>query len=662
MVIKEIRINDLKNQAIYYWQLSKHSLDGVYDELRNHFAKTENPHWILDKHVFWEKTLSFNTQNNPQIAYNPNEKSIAIFDRNLLFEYEIETRSLKEKKLETSIPYRIYTNQTVYNPLRQTYYFYVDPGKTVIAFDREIKRWIYEEVQYVNRNDYSHHNRLIYPVDSMLYIFGGYGHHVFSNSVNRYDFVSQNWEQLTYAGDVISPRYLSGLGVLNNHEILIFGGYGSESGKQELSAQYYYDLYTVDMNSLTATKIWELPSIEEDFVVGNSLVVDTLNRCFYALCFPRQIYNSSIYVCRFSLDEPKYEIVADAIPFNFQDMYSFADLFLVQDELVALTYSSGIADAITTVSIHTLAYPPLAKTDLYQKVEKSRIGLFFLVLVGAFILFCVLAFFFYTKKPQKKLSPKKNKLELEDKNSESIPVSKLFFLGYFRLITKEGEDISKEFSPLLKQLFLLILLHTTKNEGKGISSFHIKEILWFDKTKESAKNNMAVFLSKLRTIFKQVGDIEIKNTNSYWTIELGENVFWDYREALSLMKQLREKTNRNSDDLKKLLSIVSLGSMLPNIQFDCLDSFKANFSNELIDLLIDIVKENKKISNNEYIEIADAIFIHDSLNEEALKLKCMALTKMGKNGLAKGTYTQFSKEYFISLGIPFNQTFEQIIS
>jgi len=680
VIIKEIRINDLNNKPIYYWPLSKHTSTGVYDELKKHFARTENPHWFLDEHAFWKKTVSFSTRRNPQVTYNLKEKQLVIFDKDKLFSYDIDSQTLTEEKLQAGIINRVYTNQTIYNPLTESYYFYVDPDKDVFSYDPEVKKWLDNSV-WSTRNNYSHHNKLISPIDSSLYIFGGYGHHLFQNEINKYDFRTQKWEQLFFQGDSISPRYLSGLGKKNDSEILIFGGYGSESGRQELYAQYYYDLYSVDMNTMTTKKIWELPFVETDFVVGNSLVVDTLNNRFYALCFPRQLYNTSIFIAEFSLEKPEYRILADSIPFNFQDTYSYADLFLTEekDELLAVTYSSTRTDSITTVSVHSLAYPPLTEAELYQDVEESRFGFFLFILVSIFILFFVFAYVIYRKKQEKHQLAKQNgsdfqlekDIELPTVSPEKVnlfderpilPKSEVLFFGYFRVIDQKGDDISKEFSPLLKQLFLLIFLNTIKSEGKGISSFHIKEILWFDKSRESAKNNMAVFLSKLRAIFKQVGHIEIKHKDSYWTIELGDGIFCDYKNALLLMKQLRENPKQNADNLRKLLSITSSGGILPNIQFDWLDSFKANFSNELIDLLIDYVKANKGISINESIEIADAIFIHDSLNEDALKLKCTALIKMGKNGLAKGTYTQFSKEYLTSLGIQFNQTFEQIIS
>jgi hypothetical protein len=143
---------------------------------------------------------------------------------------------------------------------------------------------------------------------------------------------------------------------------------------------------------------------------------------------------------------------------------------------------------------------------------------------------------------------------------------------------------------------------------------------------------------------------------------MGDDVYCDYREALLLMKQLKEKTNRTQKEIKKLVAIALTGEMLPNLQIEWVDQFKAEFANELIDILLDIAKQKTSTISQERIDLADAIFIHDSLNEDALKLKCSALVKMGKNGLAKAAYSSFVKEYSVLFGAKFKYSFGQIIS
>ena len=681
MSIKDIRINNDKGLPVYFWPLSKHTQNGVYDELEKQFAHAENPQWILDNHALWKKQVSFDTKYNPQICYNTKEDIVCAFDRDSFFSYDTRMSSLKEESLNRGVPDSYYTNQIVYNPQSNSYYSYFDVGDMVVVYDTLSNAW--ESVSGERKNAYYlHHNKVISPYDSCLYVFGGYGHHKYNNVISKYVFKTQSWEVLSFNGDHIQPRYLSGLGVIDETKFLLFGGYGSETGAQELSPQNYYDLYIVDIKEKTIRKVWELTPPKDNFVVASSIVVDTLNKCFYALCFPQQQYNTSLSLGKFSMEKSEYEISTNTIPFVFQDILSDVNLFLNKDagELVAVTSSPVIADSTAIVSIYSLKYPPLAEKDLYQ-VENDCLFASWAVPITAFcLLLCACGGIVYFRKKKRSVQSivdpptdleykPESELVIEqeitiNKNPVKMPVRKqaILLLGGFRVLNKEGCDITSEFSPLLKQLFLLILLNTLK-DGKGVSSLKLRETLWFDKTQESARNNRGVLLSRLRQILEQVGFVNIENRNSFWIVEFGDDIYCDYSEMITLMKQLKEDNNPTSENARKLLSIVAGGEMLQNFQFDWVDSFKADFSNNLTDVLLAILQNpNLKLSSQDNIDLADAIFIHDYLNEDALKLKCRTLISMGKNGLAKGAYNSFIKEYQASFGTNFKYSFEQIVS
>lgn len=66
----------------------------------------------------------------------------------------------------------------------------------------------------------------------------------------------------------------------------------------------------------------------------------------------------------------------------------------------------------------------------------------------------------------------------------------------FRVIDKEGNDITFSFTPTLKYLLILLILYTGK-DSKGIIGNKLIQLLWYDKTEESAKNNRNVYMSKL---------------------------------------------------------------------------------------------------------------------------------------------------------------------
>ena len=684
MSIRDIRINNDKDLPVYYWPLSRHTQDGVYDELNKKFANVENPQWILDNHVMWKSRVSFNTRHHPQICYNIDENSVSVFDRNKFYSFDVNTRLLKENDLTQGLPGNYYTNQVVYNSSAHSYYSYFDVGDVVITYDTLANSW--ETIDKRRGNAYcSQHNKFISPYDSCLYVFGGYGHHKYNNVISKYDFEAQSWEELSFSGDRIQPRYLSGLGMIDETKVLLFGGYGSETGAQELSPHNYYDLYIVDVKERTIKKIWELVPPKDIFVVANSVVVDTLNKCFYALCFPQQLYNTSLSLGKFSMEKPKYEIFTNNIPFAFLDTHSYVDLFLNKeaDELIAITSSPVISDSLTIVSIYSLTYPPLAEKDLYQAEDDCLFGFRTAAIATFFLFLCICGGIVYFRKKKKsapdvilstgveqapepelmpELAPEPKIIIDKERVKVTVDKQAILILGGFRVLDKNGRDITGEFSPLLKQLFLIMLLNTLKY-GKGVSSLKLKDTLWFDKTQESARNNRGVLLSRLRQILEQVGSVNIENRNSFWIAEIGDEVYCDYCEVITLMKQLKEEGLFTSENVSKLLSIVAGGEMLHNLQFDWMDSFKADFSNDLIDLLLEILQNpNLELSPQDSIDLADAIFIHDFLNEDALKLKCRTLIGMGKNGLAKGVYNSFIKEYQTSFGTNFKYSFDQIVS
>lgn len=62
--------------------------------------------------------------------------------------------------------------------------------------------------------------------------------------------------QIISLDSCITPRYLSAMGIEDKDHILIMGGYGSRSGKQEESPQNYYDLYRLNIRDKSCSKVW----------------------------------------------------------------------------------------------------------------------------------------------------------------------------------------------------------------------------------------------------------------------------------------------------------------------------------------------------------------------------------------------------------------------
>ncbi len=237
------------------------------------------------------------------------------------------------------------------------------------------------------------------------------------------------------------------------------------------------------------------------------------------------------------------------------------------------------------------------------------------------------------------------------------------FLGGFRAFDKQGKRITDKFSPTLRRLFVLIALYSASGK-RGISSIRIQQLLWPDKSNEAARNNRSVNLSKLRLLLEEIEGIDVVNNEGYWAIAVSDEAFIDYYEALHLINRLQGNEMIDMDDLTRLLELLNQGAFLPNIQFDWVDDFKTEFSNNAIDLLLQLINDPATAHPdraNLQLKTANAIITMDTLNEEAIALKCRTLYEKGKTGLAKSAFDAFAKEYRASMGEPYRGTFKSII-
>lgn len=219
---------------------------------------------------------------------------------------------------------------------------------------------------------------------------------------------------------------------------------------------------------------------------------------------------------------------------------------------------------------------------------------------------------------------------------------------------KEGNDITSQFTPTLKSLLVLLILFTAK-DSNGIISGKLNHLLWSYKPEDSANNNRNVYISKLRAVLEQVGDIKIANQNKFWSISFGEGTICDYLEAMRLYNE-----PDCSDSAQRLLELLLKGQMLPNLELDWMDDFKSEFSNKMIDFLCQQLKRSD-LPDKVLLCATDTIFQYDFLNEEALKVKCSILYRQGKAGLAKSIFDTFRKDYRTSLGIDCPVTFKELI-
>ncbi len=669
MSIKNISIRNEKKRLVAFWELKKHGLNVSYDLIRYLPAKAYNPVWEIDQYISWKKEKEFSAPIHTQIAVNDSNGCIYFTNQDFTLKYTSDTNVLDTIRASKGNPYKERANQLIYNPYYKELWSY--------DFDKQhVARYLMDQNIWTNRDTelknplYSQHNAFISPVDSCLYTFGGYGEYQYKNVLQKKDKTGP-WITVHY-NDSVSPRFLAASGFKTRDSLLLFGGYGHPSGKQELGPYHYYDLHVLDLKNLTFTKLWDLHNVSPDFFVANSLVVDSNFNRFLALCIGNDDSKAYMTLKSFDLSTGKHSTLADLVPFHFDNINSFLTLYYNKGTNRLFAVNLLNQKDQSEIKIYSLAYPPIDPKLVYQAAPDNHSILsrhFLLLSVLAVLLLVVSCLFFFAKIKKRKQKQGSDTIitDIKDVNLETIPViekisSSVNFIGGFQVLDKQGEDITGLFTPTMKQVLILIILYTVKNE-KGLSNATFNNILWEDKSEESAQNNRRVNIRKLRMVFNQLDGIEITKGNGYWTIKHDERFYCDYIYLMELIKKIHSEQKIKLDDLHELIKLTGKGKLLPYIQQEWLDAFKADYSNMILDTFMEVSKkEELKNDFKLQIQIADSMFMLDSVDEYALILKCRALYASGKTGLAKGAYDTFCSEYFNLLGNPYKKDFSDIVS
>lgn len=688
MVVRNISFKE-NNDLKYLWTLRRgRSGDIVFDSVNNKKAFVKNPVWSEDQHSNWRLLKSLTVKGNASVTYDNDAEKVYVASDDSVYQLGLNDETTNDV-VTLSAGYRLFQgNQSVYNTAeKKLYNFYIDirsmASYSGTGWDKKIDT--------VQNTEFGHTNRIYVKEENALYILGGYGQMKYKNLVQRYDFNKKIWEDITVNGDYFIPRYLGAAGKSGNH-IYIIGGYGSKSGDQVLNPGYLYDFVDFDIEARTFKKIYTLKEPDTSFVFAGSMVIDSVNHCYYALCFDKSKYDTKLKLMQGSLAAPQYQFIATAIPYAFHDVVSDADLFYCENskQLIAVTQLVDLGKQ-TTVKIFNIAFPPMPLVA-HEFSGPSFFGKkLFSALLVALLAAGLLIWFFFKKRKKANiqlrageieerprveqapvlLEPGANKrvfIELGDKKMFEPPgfVSErensvyIYLFGNFELLDSDGNDVSKQFSPLLKEMFLVILLNSMAND-KGITSEKLNDIFWENKTGKNAKNNLSVNIVRLKSILSKIDGIQIIKNGERWKCE------YDYKKVsidVADFLQLRSAypNEHGKEYISRVLYFVSRGSFLKQAEYLWLDDIKADLSNKIITELLAESKGLHAERDADYIiEIANAIFNFDSLNEDALRLKCSTLEKLGRHSIAKTTYERFAKEYKKSYGEDFSISFPDVL-
>ncbi len=674
MQIKDIRISE-KNKLRYYWPLDETAGNIYPDKIKGKQASVKNPVWVKNQHQKWETIGSFTINGYAGVAFDSRRDKLYITGSDSLAIYTLKNEKNLEWTQSSHQDLRL-GHQNIYDTLNEKLLDDYPDDKRTVAYDFSNHTWDFIYPRPARMTEYWHSNKFISPRDTSLYTIGGYGYLRYKNLVQRYNFSTKKWDMLTPSGDYFPPRYLSAVGLDAKGEYAyIFGGYGSQTGDQMLDPKYYYDLFRYNIKGNSFKKICNFKAHNTAFTFANSLVIDSTD--YYGLVFSNDSFNSSLQLVKGSFKDSTLYPLGEPIPYNFHDIQSFADLYYspLSNKLIVVTLfytPNDVKEHRTDVKIYSLNFPPESVSNsslgeiVRTKINWLVLSLASLVLLSAFIIL-IRKKSQKTKKvifPDEQPAPKE---ELQPATRiiaqsfrEKNPQSSIYFFGQFQVFDKEGNDISRLFTPLLKELFLIISIYTLRN-GRGISSEELNEILWHNKSDKDAKNNRSVNIAKLKTILERIGNCAVNKKSGFWLFQSeNDDVYLDYKQYVSIIHTPQEA---NKNHLYALLDIIKRGSFLSQTEYNWLDDIKSEISNFIINSCLTLIKSPDNSKDPEsMIEISNYIFYFDKLNEDALIYKCKSLILLKRHTLANNVYQKFSKEYKDIYGEDFGKSFHDIIT
>lgn len=657
--IKDIVISR-NGKEIRHWPLSLHDGQDCRDIHHESVARGSNTTWIIDQYVTWKPVTEIEFTSSPSVAFDPDGTFYLTADGKDMDVFDVRDNSLTGVSgIRGEYPGNA-PNQLTYDKKRDRLISYnLDEGTSAIM-DFGSRTWEGGKTATMD-HDFWNNSSCFDPESGKIVSFGGYGHYHYNNNLVTLDPYNGTPLSSEIIQD-ITPRYGSA-SVIVDSLMYVFGGRGNVSGKQELSPRYYFELYTINLRSHKVEKLWERKDITADFVCGEDMIYDKDSDCFYVMT---NIGGGTLVKIDRTTAEMEHMSLDCEVYYNSQ--YSWMNLFLNsgKDKLYAVITKSQV-DGASKVHIFEMNYPPIPVSALHQAMEDKEkeddagIGVTGWTVIP---LALILAIFIGARVIRKgNAKAVKAIVRTQDsENEEYVPEttyydtsrSSVSFFGGFKVMDRNGNDITLQFTPTLKSLLVLLILFTVK-DSNGIISGKLNHLLWSYKPDDSANNNRNVYISKLRAILEQVGDIKILNQNKFWSISFGDGTFCDYCEAMRLYSE-----PGNGDSAQRLLELLLKGQMLPNLELDWMDDFKSEFSNKTIDFLSQQLKR-KDLPGKVLLCATDTIFQYDFLNEEALKVKCEILYRQGKAGLAKSIYDTFLKDYKTSLGLEYPVTFKELI-
>ena len=640
VVLADLDIRDISLDAggrKFNWSLREHGEGFSLDSARNVVAKAAGGEWIVERHCNWTPVWHCDASSLDGVAFDGS--LFRIFADNRLLEVGMDGKVVSSTKVRGGFPaiggqYQIITLDG--RPVS----FLPDEG-SVSTFDIKAGKWSLEKPF---SGDYLHlgNTSCVDPGSGSICSFGGYGLYHFSQDFTR---IFPGGKFYRAALPEVGFRFKSASAAVDGR-FYIHGGYSSLNGNQAFAIKYYNDLLAIDLEDGSVSTLWAGPRSDDGAPMGRNLIWNGFEECFYAVQEEK-----GAPLLRLSPDSPGTQILSrpcEAVKGVFHQF----DLYHKEgDGRLYLSVISAGADASRALDIYSMDWPPVDCLSVSLKLPVRRSPL---PLCAAVLLLLGGSLFLLLRR-------KKTSAPSQSGAAIASPVvlpgydfskASVCFFGGFRVMDKDGRDITSMFSPTLKSILVLIVLSTPRG---GIASSRLDRIIWSYIPEDAAANSRNVQISRLRSVLSQIGGFEIKCSGKIWTAHCAEGVLCDY---LELFRHLAALSSR--EDISAVSGILSRGALLPNMEQPWVEVIRKETVSKCTEFACTGLKRSD-LSVSEQLLLADIVLKYDYMNEDAVLVKCRILCASGQIGVAKSVFDSFSSEYASVTGLDYPRTFKQVI-
>lgn len=670
MAIRDLNIEN--NRSIYFFGFNESEGEKVYDSKGYVYGNVKNGNWLIKESYFWKLRNSFDFKQVTSISFDQNQHRFIFQNKDSLKLYNYKNEVTSDVSFKNKLDISMRLGNSLFDSADNKLYVYelfdIPKGtSSIVEIDIENpNNW--KSLSTSERSKYTHHHNAIFDQkNKKIMIFGGYGYFKFSNKFNSYDIKTNTWEEISFKGDIIDPRFFSGIVKLNDDKALLFGGQGNKTGEQSVGKTYYYDCYLIDFKERNIEKLWAIYRNGVNMVSSRNLVINSDSTAFYNLSYPEYISSTSLHLYKYSIKNGTYGKLGDSIPMNSESIRTNANLYFdkATNELYATTQEFN-DDGSSSVKIYSLSSPPVSKDEIQQRSNNRAFSTIFnstIYLVVLLLIALILLIYIIKRRGKIKIGKQIEKT-LKYESQREVIVTKpnaIYLFGVFNSIDSKGKDITHLFSPKILKLFLLLVFNSTKLQSKGISSEQIHSILWPDSTDKNAKNLKNVAMNQLRNILSDFEGLDIIYSNRKFILECSDEFYCDY---FAFISELEFYKNNIVDEksLSRMVTTLNRGKFLEFINDEHFDSFKRNFEFEVLGIIPNEMKrfyDSKEYSD--VIPLTEILLNIDPLNMDAFLYKTHSLMKMNMSGKAKKYFNYFVVNYSRITGEEFNQTFRDIL-